>query len=254
MKVQWQVTQRIFHLNTQGILGAMGTAEYEQFVMNAIDYGTQPVVLLASRGAPARNGLEAMLSSCITGIWTAFETMAGDLWEAALNVHPSGLAELKGKRKRLLKDSDDTDAPAADNQDDTDAANIKSVPLNEILRHQFKIEDKMGSVLRTRRRFDHLAGIKEAYALAFHKKSELIDGLLQQKAIEALNVVRNLIVHRSGIVDQTYDRKARSLGIPTASIGSPIFLDGQIVRDLMTNVVVLSFNFIVAVDTWVAEN
>src|SRR5882724_8577934 len=44
-----------------------------------------------------RTGLDAILRGMVTGMWTAFEVLASDLWEAALNAHPAGLAELKGK-------------------------------------------------------------------------------------------------------------------------------------------------------------
>lgn len=51
-------------------------------------------------------GLRAILVSQLTGMWTAFETLAGDLWEMALNVHPYGLSELKGKPSdRISKNS-----------------------------------------------------------------------------------------------------------------------------------------------------
>jgi hypothetical protein len=89
------LAQRIFDLITEEKLQAVGTPEWDAYVMGALQRGTQPVLMLES--APAAIGLEAMLSSAITGTWTAFETMAGDLWEAALNAHPDGLAELKGK-------------------------------------------------------------------------------------------------------------------------------------------------------------
>ena len=248
------LAQRIFELNNREIFGAIGTPQYELFVLNAIQQGTQPVTMLASAGAPARQGIEALLSSCITGAWTAFETMAGDLWEMALNIHPQGLAELKGKRKRLLRGDDvDVDDSAAD-QDEQDIHNIKTVPLNEILRHEFKVHNKMGSVLRTRRRLDHLTGIREAYSLAFFKKSENIDAILKHDCFDCLSAVRNLIVHRSGIADQAYDRKCKFLKIPTAPTGFPIFLDGEVVRDLIAPVFVNSLNLIVAVDTWIAEN
>jgi hypothetical protein len=34
-------------------------------------------------------GVESLLSSLLLGTWTAFETMAGDLWEASLNFTPT---------------------------------------------------------------------------------------------------------------------------------------------------------------------
>ena len=42
-------------------------------------------------------GLKHGLLLQITGAWTAFEAMAGDLWEAALNSKPTILAKLVGR-------------------------------------------------------------------------------------------------------------------------------------------------------------
>jgi hypothetical protein len=47
--------------------------------------------------AETRSGLDASLGSMVTGAWTAFEILAGDLWEQAINAHPTGLAALAGK-------------------------------------------------------------------------------------------------------------------------------------------------------------
>lgn len=41
--------------------------------------------------------IEGLMGSLVTGAWTAIEVLAGDLWEAALNHHPDGLARLNGK-------------------------------------------------------------------------------------------------------------------------------------------------------------
>lgn len=225
---------------------------WEQFVIASLERGTQPVEMISGADAPARQGLEAILSSCVTGIWTAFETMAGDLWEAALNTHPQGLAELKGKRRRLLKGGDE--APSSDDDTLDDKDGIRSVPLPELIRHEFKIEKRMGSVLKTRRRFDHLPGIREAYALAFFKKSDAIDDLLKYDGLDALNAVRNLLVHRAGVVDYAYERKAKYLAIPQAPVGSTIFLDGEIIKDMITSIIILSMKLVVEVDAWIDEN
>jgi hypothetical protein len=249
------LAQRIFHQDHQEKFRAVGTPQWGEFILASLEQGTQPVQMIAGTGAPARQGLEAMLSSCVTGTWTAFETMAGDLWEAALNIHPSGLAELKGKRKRLFKGGAlEDEPPSSDDEESDDTHSIKSVPLSEIMRHGYRIEHRMGSVLRTRRRFDHLAGIREAYALAFPNKAEEIDKLLKYDGLDALNAVRNLLVHRSGIVDRTYERKARILQIPTAPVGSEIFLDGEIIKEMMTATVIRSFKLITEVDAWINAN
>ena len=72
------------------------------------------------------------------------------------------------------------------------------------------------------------------------------------RAVEAAH--RNLIVHRSGVVDRTYDQKSKRFTVPIAPVGSPILLDGEIVLDLLRSMIVVSLNLIVAVDAWIATN
>ena len=246
------LAQRLFHNSSQEELNKIGTAEWEDFIQIALERGTRPVLMIAAPLTPARNGLEAILSFCVTGTWTAFETMAGDLWEAALNVHPSGLSELKGKRKSGQKPSDVNETPDLRGDDSAESASLKMVPLAELIRHEYEIRGKMGSVPRARQRFDHLAGIREAYRLAFFKNFEQVDAALTDDVIDALNAVRNLIVHRAGVVDETYEKRSRHLDIPKAPIGQPIFLDGEIVAKLMESVISSSLHLLVAVDEWIA--
>jgi hypothetical protein len=45
------------------------------------------------------DGGDAWLSAQVSGVWTAFEALAEEIWIAALNAHPKGLAELNGTKK-----------------------------------------------------------------------------------------------------------------------------------------------------------
>jgi hypothetical protein len=95
-----KLASQIFHTNNQEMFEGQeqGGEKWQEFYLASLNRGTQPVMML--QGTPSATGLEAMLSSALTGTWTAFETMAGDLWETALNLHPAVLAELRGKKKR----------------------------------------------------------------------------------------------------------------------------------------------------------
>jgi hypothetical protein len=77
---------------------------------------------------------------------------------------------------------------------------------------------------------------------------------LRFEALDALSAIRNLLVHRAGIVDRTYEKKTKYLKIPVAPIGSPIFLDGDIVSKIMATISVISMKLVTGVDLWVAEN
>ena len=89
-------------------------------------------------------GHEAWLGSQITGTWTAFEAMAGDLWEAALNYKPRELAKLSGSKHG--KDS-------------------KQIGLDQIQRYNFDLSTHMGTIFvgTNKYQFDRLSGIREAY-------------------------------------------------------------------------------------------
>ena len=51
--------------------------------------GLVRILTVAGRGA----GVQGWLSSVLLGTWTAFETLAGDLWVEAINIHPHILSE-----------------------------------------------------------------------------------------------------------------------------------------------------------------
>jgi hypothetical protein len=240
-----KLADHLFHTNNNEMFEAQeqGGDRWQEFYLASLNRGTQPVIML--QGTPSATGLEAMLSSALTGTWTAFETMAGDLWETALNLHPAILAELRGKKKRDGKTEPDPSEPSE---------SLRHVQLSEVLRYQFDLRNKMGSVHRNQRRFDNLTGIREAYRLAFSKDAVEIDRGIDYNGLDALNAVRNLIVHRAGIVDREYKKRAGYLKIPDAAIGNPILLDGQITMEMMISVIKASFHLVESVDKWIAEN
>jgi hypothetical protein len=180
-------------------------------------------------------GVEAWFSSQIVGAWTAFETMTGDLWEAALNCHPAGLSELKGKT--------------------SGTGDGKMVSLMMLQKYSYNLSTKMGTLLREKRSFDRLEAIRDAYTEAFYTDVARITTLLGEKSVNALAAVRHLIVHRASVVDQRYLDRTKSLpNVPRAAVGKPIVLDGKIVHDLIQPVMQIGIDLIVAVDAWIASH
>lgn len=183
-----------------------------------------------------RPGLEAWMSAQIVGAWTAFETLAGDLWEAALNSHPAGLSELKGPRSDGAGDG-------------------KSVPLNILQQFKFDLSKSMGTVLKQKYSFDRLENIRDHYFNAFYRDNDRIEAILNNKAIDALSSTRHLIVHRSSIVDQRYLNRSKNLpAAPQALVGQPILLDGETIVCLVDPVLQLGRDLIMAVDDWLVSH
>lgn len=179
------------------------------------------------------SGIEAWLSAQVVGAWTTFETLAGDLWEAALNCHPAGLSDLKGKG----------------------SSEQKTVQLSILQKHKFDLSKSMGTVLREKRSFDRLNDVRKYYEEAFFEDAKKISDIINDKSIDTLNAVRNLIVHRGSVVDQKYlDRTKSIVDVPKAAVGDSIMLDGFIVATLVQPVLQLGRELIIAVDDWLAAH
>jgi hypothetical protein len=174
---------------------------------------------------------DAWLSAQITGTWTAFEALVEELWINALNLHPRGLAELKGAKKGSGDD--------------------KKIDLSLLQRHHYDLSSKMGHVLSKRYSFDRLEGIKNAYIEAFSPDGDIIKTIISDPTLEALAQTRHVIVHNGGIIDAAY-LKHKSI-LPTAiqgDVGGHLKLDGEIAATLMAPAMQLGWNLIAAVDQW----
>jgi hypothetical protein len=88
--------------------------------------------------------------------------------------------------------------------------------------------------------------------LAFPEKhAQAIDSALSDKGIDALHAVRNILIHQAGRVDATYQKRQKHIPqLPKLEIGQPIKLDGELVRGLISPVIVASTRLTRAVDNW----
>jgi hypothetical protein len=186
---------------------------------------------------------------CVTGTWTAIETMLGDLWEAALNSHPKTLASLDGKPRG-----------AADKADGRSGARIdpesKKLDLNLVARHGFDLRNSMGTIFRLERRFEftRLSSAREAYLRAFSDKASRVETAIKSDSLEALSAVRNVLLHKAGTADDEYVKQSARLKIPPAAKGDKIKLNGQNTADLIKPAIASCKSLMIAVDDWVAQN
>jgi hypothetical protein len=199
--------------------------------------------ILSEQGnAEFRDGPEAWMASQIIATWTAFEAMAGDLWEAALNAKPAILAKLSGRNPSKPRSSSD------------DPRRIK---LDYLYRYNFDLSDHMGSIFVEDKRysFDRLDGIREAYADAFSVDGDQIARIVDDQALEISSLVRNNLVHNGGIIDAAYLRRTSVLP-PEAigGLGEPILIDGELVAKINRPMIKAGHDLIVAVDSWLASH
>jgi hypothetical protein len=131
------------------------------------------------------SGLEAWLAAQITTTWTAFEGMAGDLWEAALNFKPRELASLSGVKQ---------------------IPENKKIDLNFIQKYNFDLSKYMGTIFieSNKYSFDKLDSMRTAYKDAF---GDHLNDIMSNPALDAIATVRNNLVHKGGIIDDKYLRR-----------------------------------------------
>lgn len=74
------------------------------------------------------SGFEAWIASQITGTWTAFESMSGDLWQAALNCKPKELAKLSGQKGKQSTELNETNKYEG-----------RQIDLNLVIKYNFDV-------------------------------------------------------------------------------------------------------------------
>jgi hypothetical protein len=214
---------------------AMQTEEFT-FPVDDIRRANEAVVGVMAHSSSAGLGFMAILANAITNLWTAFETLSGDLWETALNVHPKELAALSGKKKGGEKDEP------------------RKIDMSFVERHNYDLSKAMGTVLKSRYKFTNITSTKLAYQHAFPAVFEKIDSIILPE-MEILECLRNLLVHRSGVVDEQFLERVKNMPVfPPIQAGETLCVNGGMVSALL-NVTIKSGDALFrAVDDWLAEH
>lgn len=231
--------------------------------------GTDNERILAILNPSAQGEFVApVLESFLVSIWAAFETFVGDLWESALNAHPMKLADLSGAEDRITKmvNEDRKRAALVSGMSPTKdqaalgsaAKDSKLIPLRsiyEVTQGSYNLAASMGTLLRASRRYDFsaLGDTRRAYSAAFSYYSRGIDIALSDLGIDALNAVRNLLVHNAGVCDTAYLNCSRGLPLPVLDIGSKLTVDCDTVLSLVRPVFNRSLELVGSVSTWIHD-
>lgn len=180
------------------------------------------------------HGLESVMVAQVTGAWTAFEVLAGDLWEAALNSKPNPLATLSG-----IKTHGSNDKP--------------SIQLWRLQQHQFNVTSHMGTILRGKFSFTKLEAIRDAYAKAFGDSP--VRDIIDDDSLTGLSLARNVIVHKSGVIDEDFSKGVTTVPsmVHMATLDK-LPIDGRSTQLIVAPAVETALKLIRAVDGWLVAN
>ncbi len=190
---------------------------------------TGEVAAYAGREYPRRQRqLDGYFSSLVIHGWIVFETLSEDLWESALNAHPTTLAALGGKT---------------------------TISFDDLLKNGFDVGKKMGTILKDKKKdvsFRALADIQDAYSVAFSKQGSAIVDILKRPRLRCAAAVRNLLVHKRGIVDQEFLKQTAGIpDLPAVTIGDNFPLSGKISAQLVDSCRHSAIALVLAVHAWI---
>ncbi|HEV8070354.1 MAG TPA: hypothetical protein VGP76_21750 [Planctomycetaceae bacterium] len=201
----------------------------------------------------SRFAVEGLMASMLIGTWTAFETLASDLWEEALNCHPQALAALSGDPSSWQNDN--SSEGKRDEQKSGGGSGDKSLSLGLIQGHITDLFQQLGTLLRYRYSFQTLPVIRKAYGQAFSKDFEEIRGILVDTSFDHLAGTRNILVHRAGKADSKFQSQTRDCAhFSQIQDGDLVVLNGIIVADIMSKAITQAVKLLIAVDKWICDH
>jgi hypothetical protein len=218
-----------------------GTAAIRDFISGFPDMLEQNVPMVSraistTKFPSTSEGLHALHVAQITGSWTAFETLAGDVWIAAVNARPRGL--VAGMKPESKEDG------------------TKWMSFDTLRKHRFDLTAVMGNVLAESKKvsFRTLDEIRKSYKIAFNGTVEIVNSI-SGRDLDALHAVRNAIVHRGGYVDKMFrDRMERDPYWSQFQVGDELPIDGEKAASLTDTSIKAAVGLIRIVDNWVLTN
>ncbi len=183
------------------------------------------------------SGLEGIAAAILIGAWTAFETLSTDLWIAAVNQRPHTLGHSEPKAS-----------------DDVVVFQRKSILLDHIRDWDFDLREHMGDAIAYKFNFQSLKGIRHAYEKTFPDEST-VNEPLKHPDLWLLSSIRNLYVHRGGIIDVTFDRNVQSNEeLAVLGIGEELRPSSDLIKQLLQSAYRCSVDLLLAVDKWLINN
>jgi hypothetical protein len=190
--------------------------------------------------------IEAVLHSVVIGAWTAYETMAADLWESCLNARP-----------RLGFVALDAEPSPLDDEEKTERKQkVKySLPVKLLRKWDYNLKNRMGSLLRGKWDFSRRDQAADAYRKAFGKDNDTLNNIIDDINIRWLNATRNVLVHRAGEADAEFVKLVATHPIlGTIKETELVKLDGKLVRELIEVAANKGVQLLQFVDNWLITN
>ncbi len=166
-------------------------------------------------------------------LWTAFETLARDLWITAIDAAPVSIAH------QTFKSLGDDEA--------ADGITKRTVEVGLLAKHGFDLRGRLGTILHDKFHFSSIQGMSKAYNAAFSNESALLE-IFENDDLKAAEQARHLITHKAGIIDEKYKKHTacdQNISEELIVSGSQVSRFGQAVVDCGHQLLVFINKFLI---------
>jgi hypothetical protein len=189
----------------------------EQNNMLLFKYGVQYVEILLEESKTMQDSMEALLSFIVLGSWTAFESLASDLWLAGVDNGPDEIVGTLILASKSFKSPDDNITPKKAHEVGVNAR----TNFGTFLKGTGKVS------------FQRLKDIQFWFGIAFGEQASKLFDETAEGYIFALSAFRNALTHSAGKADTRFVKQvAQFAEFRSIQINDPILLDGALVKKL----------------------
>jgi hypothetical protein len=233
---QFAIRRLVDELNAYPDLLSQPGSVYGEELRSSADARLAELCRHPSYGPILTSAVKVLKRTAVLNSWTAFECVAADSWAAVLDENPIPFGQRAIGSLRLGEDGDLT---------------AKHISVGLAARHGFDLRHCLGTLLRPKFDFASVEGIKRAFDAAFRdtKRGVELQSILSKPILRKLEVTRNLIVHRAGIVDSEYNRQLSS-DLP---IGEQLEISDDQIKEFVENAGIASGAILLFLDDWLAD-
>lgn len=167
--------------------------------------GRKALAKMINNNPYLENAFQIQALNSLAHVWTIFESTTKDIWVYLMNNYQDKFLN------NLLEAKTDKEI---------EGINGKYISISLLGKFGFNINNKLGDILSSKYDFTSCSGIKKAY-VDLDKSQKDFFRFLNDRNLFHLELIRNLIVHKAGIVDEIFKNKIDSC---VQSVGERILI------------------------------
>lgn len=168
--------------------------------------GRELLSRLRSKSPYIEEAIRIQALNSLVNVWTVFESTSKEIWMSILNNYQDKFVN------NIIESKTD---------EDVEGIIGKSISINLLGKYNFNVNKKLGNILSGKYDFTSCSGIKKAFIDLDRTQKDSLNFLDESNLVKFENL-RNLIVHKAGIIDDLYIKKN---ALPNESLGKKIIVN-----------------------------